>query len=99
MSRATGFRFSSDDATRWFADQESFFYAADYLRAWLLEAMVDSQLKSQYGARWFERAEAATELKELWASGRDQSADEVAQRLAGGKIDPAAFVERIKSRL
>ncbi len=81
LERAYGFPLSESDAQRYLVDQDDFFYAADYFRAWFLAAQIEAHLEKQFGARWWNSPEAGTFLAGLWSYGNALSVDEIARRL------------------
>ncbi len=61
----------------WLDDVDPFFYAARYLRAWALEALVARTLERRFGGAWFDEREAGALLERLWASGQGMSVPEL----------------------
>ncbi len=74
------------------ADMDDGFYVADYLRAWALEVLVREHLRTRFGSRWWTSRAAGSLLKELWSTGSELTADEIAGELGLGAIafDPLA---------
>lgn len=68
------------------SDLDDGFYVADYLRAWALEVLVREHLKTRFGNRWWSSRAAGALLRELWATGSEYSADEIAAELGLGPI-------------
>jgi hypothetical protein len=62
-------------------DLDDAFYAANYLRAWALEALLRGQLKERFGTLWWQRREAGAWLKELWEHGQAFTAEQLAERV------------------
>lgn len=58
-------------------DVDDAFYAANYLRAWALEAVLRAHLKERFGEVWWERREAGDWLRALWARGQAWTAEEL----------------------
>lgn len=83
LVRATLVRYPRSDAL---ADMDDGFYVADYLRAWALEVLVREHLKTRFGNRWWASRAAGTLLRELWSTGSEYSADEIAAELGLGPI-------------
>jgi len=65
------------------SDVDPGFYSSCYLRAWALEAHVRMQLRTSYGADWFEHRGAWDELRALWSEGQRSTPTELLQRLTG----------------
>lgn len=68
-------------------DMDSGFYSADYLRAWITEAMVRHHLESQYGERWYANQEAGEFLRGLWATGESRENEEIARMIGYEPFD------------
>jgi len=99
LSRAYGFPLSDEDAASYLNDVDPTFYAADYFRAWLLEAMLANRLEGHFGPRWFERKAAGCFLARLWASGNQMTADELLARLGGRRYEITPWLRRIRALL
>ena len=88
LTSATSFRYSPADA---FVDVDPRFYAARYLRAWQLQALIAETLVEQYDTDWWRNPRAGPWLcSALFGEGQRELADEQAQRVAGKKptFDP-----------
>lgn len=83
LEGATMVRYPRSDAL---SDLDDGFYVADYLRAWALEVLVREHLKTRFGNRWWSSRAAGALLRELWATGSEYSADEIAAELGLGPI-------------
>lgn len=80
LSRATSFRYDAADA---FVDVDPRFYAARYLRAWQLQALLTEALRDRFDDDWFRNPRAGPWIvTELFAEGQRELADELAQRVA-----------------
>jgi hypothetical protein len=62
-------------------DVDDGFYAAQYLRAWMLEAQLRAWLKMRHGQQWWAQAASAADLVHLWHFGQKYDALELAQHL------------------
>jgi hypothetical protein len=71
----------------WLTDVDPFFYAARYLRAWAFETHLRSLLRERFGERWFAEPEAGLLLRDWWARGQAQDADELLAELTGERLD------------
>jgi hypothetical protein len=73
-------------AAEYLADIDDGFYAADYLRAFALEVQLRDLLKTRFGRRWWRSRPAGDLLKELWATGNEYTADDLAAELGLGAL-------------
>jgi oligoendopeptidase F len=69
------------------SDVDDGFYAAQYLRAWILEAQLRAKITEKYGETWFKCLEAGKFLRELWSTGQKYDAVELAQRIGYKELD------------
>jgi hypothetical protein len=74
-------------AAMWLTDLDPGFYAADYLRAWALEATLRAGLRAAHGPAWWREPAAGAELLGLMRAGQPHRAEEVL-----GAPDLAALV-------
>jgi hypothetical protein len=88
MSKAYGFRLTVEESTRFLTDLDPFLYAADYVQAFYLEAMMDAYLKAHFGEIWWENKETGAFLAGLWQDANKWSGAEVAQKLGFAQYDP-----------
>jgi hypothetical protein len=98
LSNATSFRYRASDA---FVDVDSRFYAARYLRAWQLGAVLAEALTDQFDEDWFRNPKAGPWIVgQLYAEGQRELAGEVSTRVAGRGLSfgpVIAAVERLVS--
>ena len=81
LTKATGFRYARADA---FVDVDARYYAARYLRAWQLQAVLDEVLHERFDADWWRNPKAGPWMVgELFGHGQRELADEQARRVAG----------------
>jgi hypothetical protein len=81
LSSATTFRYRRADA---FIDVDSRFYAARYLRAWQLGAVLADALVERFDEDWYRNPGAGPWISgELFAEGQRELATELAERVAG----------------
>ncbi|MBI2896389.1 MAG: hypothetical protein HYY06_22720 [Deltaproteobacteria bacterium] len=78
LSRASGVPVSG---ARHALDVDRRFYAARYLRAWLLEAVLVGILRDRFDEDWFHNPRAGAFLASLWAEGNGKGADGLAASL------------------
>ncbi len=84
LSDATRFRYPR---ANFLNDMDSGYYSADYLRAWITEAMLRHHLEEQYGESWFANREAGEFLRGLWATGESKENEEIAQMIGYEPFD------------
>ncbi len=96
LTEATSFRYRRADA---FIDVDARFYAARYLRAWQLGALLAESLTEEFNDDWYRNPRAGPWIIEgLFGEGQRELADEIAQRVAGRPLSFApviAAVERL----
>ncbi|MBI2177499.1 MAG: hypothetical protein HYU38_04020 [Candidatus Tectomicrobia bacterium] len=80
-------------------DVDPFFYCANYLRAWMLQAQLREALRSRFGRRWWRSAGSGGFLKELWSGGQAQDADALSRRLGFGRLSAEPLAEEIEALL
>ena len=102
MSRAYGFQLTDEESLRYLSDVDPFLYSADYLQAFLLEAMLIERLEEQFGKRatgkeWWKNNKASEFLKNLWSDGNFLSGRELAIiKLGYDGLDPKPLERRIE---
>jgi len=96
QTRATGFIASGSE---FLFDLDDAYYAAGYLRAWALEVAFRDYLKSQFGSRWWASRKAGSLLRELWETGDQYSADEMAQQIGIGSISFEPLISEFQTAL
>ncbi len=96
LTEATSFRYRRADA---FIDVDSRYYAARYLRAWQLGALLAESLRERFNEDWYRNPQAGPWIvEELFAEGQRELADEIAHRVAGRALSfgpVIAAVERL----
>ncbi|MFH0793371.1 MAG: hypothetical protein V2A74_05000 [bacterium] len=99
LARAYGFAVGDESAERYLNDMDDFFYSADYLRAWLLEAQLETALENNFGHEWFANPKAGDFLRELWAYGTELGCDELIEWLGFVALTPDALLMQIANRV
>ncbi|HOO55647.1 MAG TPA: M3 family metallopeptidase [bacterium] len=100
FSEAYGFKLTDTEALRFRTDVDSFFYAADYARAFLLSEQLDMYMRNNYGKKWFDDTRAGDDLsKKLWALGNKPHANEVAVLAGFDSVSYDVFKKRIEEQL
>jgi len=75
-------------------DMDPGYYSADYLRAWITEAMLRRHLEDTYGEDWFAHPEAGLFLRDLWATGEKVENEDVARMIGRDPFDTSYLVEQ-----
>jgi hypothetical protein len=97
LTTATGFRYQRADA---FLDVDPRFYAARYLRAWQLQAVLNETLCQRFNEDWWRNPQAGPWIEaELFAHGQRELATEQAERLGAGPLGFGALVRAIEQVL
>src|SRR5438094_1824910 len=97
LTGATSFRYSPADA---FVDVDPRFYAARYLRAWQLQALIAETLVERFDADWWRNPRAGPWIcSALLGEGQRELADEQAQRVAGKTLSFAPLVRAVTRML
>src|SRR4029077_14384795 len=90
LTGATTFRYNAADA---FVDVDARFYAARYLRAWQLQALITETLVERYDLDWWRNPRAGPWIcSALFGEGQRELASEHAQRVAGRSLSFAPLV-------
>jgi len=96
LSRNLGFRHRPEP---YLADVDPGFYAAQYLRSWMLEAQLRERWRSRHGERWWAAATAGAELRSLWSLGQALPAHLLAVALGMDALGIDALERRIRQAL
>jgi len=94
LTGATSFRYRRADA---FIDVDARFYAARYLRAWQLGALIAAVLTERYNEDWYRNPQAGPWLiEQLLAEGQRELASEIAERIAGERLSFAPVIQAVE---
>jgi hypothetical protein len=97
LTGATTFQYSAADA---FVDVDARYYAARYLRAWQLQALIGETLVERYDADWWRNPRAGPWIaQELFGEAQRELAHEQAQRVAGKPLGFAPLVRSVERLL
>lgn len=96
LTEATGFRYDAEDAL---LDLDDGFYAARYLRAWQLEAMLRGSLRDRFDEDWFRNPRTGPVLQGLFARGQRDDAAVLAAADLGGPLSFDTLVEFCEAAL
>ncbi|MCU0623645.1 MAG: hypothetical protein MUF53_07240 [Gemmatimonadaceae bacterium] len=93
LGAATGFRYQPADAL---VDVDPRFYCVRYLRAWQLQAQLDSALTERFDDDWWRNPAAGPWLAaEVLAHGQRELGHELAHRVAGAPLTFAPLVQHL----
>jgi hypothetical protein len=97
LTAATGFRYSPADA---FVDVDPRFYAARYLQAWQLQAVLAESLVDQFDQDWWRNPRSGPWVSQaLFAEGQRELAGELALRVAGRELSFAPLIRSVERLL
>ena len=97
LSAATNFRYGRADA---FVDVDPRFYAARYLRAWQLQALIAETLVERYDVDWWRNPRAGPWIcSALFGEGQRELAHEQAQRVAGRGLSFGPLLRAVERML
>jgi hypothetical protein len=92
LTGATGLRY---DGRAYLADMDAGFYSADYLRAWIRSAQLNSHLRREVGDEWWRSRATGDILRALFAEGTRPSSEDVAQRLGFDPLDTGPLIAEL----
>jgi hypothetical protein len=94
LTGATTFRYNVADA---FVDVDPRFYAARYLRAWQLQALITETLVERYDVDWWRNPRAGPWIcSALFGEGQRELAHEQAKRVAGKQLSFAPLIRAVE---
>jgi hypothetical protein len=97
LTSATGFQYARADA---FVDVDPRYYAARYLRAWQLQALLTDTLFEKYNADWWRNPRCGPWMVEtLFGEAQRELASELAFRVSGKALSFAPLVRSIERML
>jgi hypothetical protein len=97
LTSATGFRYQHADA---FLDVDPRFYAARYLRAWQLQALLNESLCERFNEDWWRNPHAGPWIEaELFGHGQRELATEQAARVTGRELSFGPLIRSIEGML
>ncbi|MDQ6633236.1 MAG: hypothetical protein M3Z10_00565 [Gemmatimonadota bacterium] len=97
LTTATSFKYVGADA---FVDVDPRYYAARYLRAWQLQALIAETLVERYDADWWRNPRAGPwVVQSLFGEAQRELAHEQAQRVSGKPLSFAPLVRSIERML
>lgn len=97
LTSATTFRYGRADA---FVDVDPRFYAARYLRAWQLQALIDETLVERYDEDWWRNPRAGPWIcSALFGEGQRELAHEQAERVASRTLSFGPLLRSVERML
>jgi hypothetical protein len=99
MSRTLGIPVAQEDAARALLDDDEFFQSADPLRAWMLSAQLEAQLKTRFGPTWWESRDAGAFLIALWRVGNAPTPEELARTFGEHELEPEVLLLKLGTAL
>ena len=97
LTTATTFQYNRADA---FVDVDPRYYAARYLRAWQLQALLEETLIERYDMDWWRNPRAGPWIcSALFGEGQRELAHEQAERVAGKPLSFAPLVRSVERML
>jgi hypothetical protein len=94
LTDATGLRY---DERGYLSDMDAGFYSADYLRAWIRSAQLNTHLRRQVGEDWWRNAGTGEILRGLFAEGTKPSTEDIAGRLGFEPLDTGPLVAELNA--
>jgi hypothetical protein len=70
--------------------------AADALRGWVLALLIEERQLTRHGRRWFAETAAIRWLRDAWFAEAHTTAEDVAEGLGLGRMEPTPLVERCR---
>lgn len=70
--------------------------AADALRGWVFALLIEERLLTRHGRRWFVEVAAMRWLRDAWFAEAYATAEDVAEGLGLGKMEPSPIVDRCR---
>jgi hypothetical protein len=82
-------------AVSYLSDVDEGYYAANYLRAWAIEAQLRRFLRERFGPRWFGERDAGDLLRSIWREGQRRRGDELLADVTGEELDFSVMLKEI----
>jgi hypothetical protein len=96
LGRATLFRYPEGDHL---TDVDPAFYAARYLRAWQLQAILRETLRERFDEDWYRNPRAGAYLQHLMSGGQGENADRLVTRVTGASLDFEPLARQLEAAL
>lgn len=80
-------------------DVDPNFYCARYLRAWMFQANLHSNMTEKFDENWFEKNESGNLLRDMWSVGQKYNAEEIMHNNKWDKLSIKPLNENIMKYL
>lgn len=94
LSAATGVEYPK---ISYLDDVDPFFYCANYLRAWMLQAQMAEVLKTKFGERWWANRDSGGFLLEIWRDGQRHDGDSLSRHLGYRQLTTEPLEAQIRN--
>ena len=94
LSAATGVEYPE---ISYLDDVDPFFYCANYLRAWMLQAQMAEVLKTKFGERWWANRKSGGFLAEIWRDGQRHDGDSLSRHLGYKRLTTEPLEAQIRN--
>ena len=94
LSTATGVEYPG---VSYLDDVDPFFYCANYLRAWMLQAQMAEVLKTKFGKRWWANQKSGGFLMEIWRGGQRHDGDSLSRHLGYRRLTTEPLEAQIRN--
>ncbi len=94
LSAATGVEYPK---VSYLDDVDPFFYCANYLRAWMLQAQMAEVLKTRFGERWWANSKSGGFLTEIWRDGQRHDGDSLSRHLGYQRLTTEPLEAQIRN--
>ena len=78
-------------------DVDPFFYCANYLRAWMLQAQMAEVLKTKFGRKWWMNGESGGFLMDIWRDGQRHDGDSLSRHLGYRQLSTEPIEAQIRN--
>ncbi|MBZ0204386.1 MAG: hypothetical protein K8I03_15335 [Ignavibacteria bacterium] len=86
-------------STNYLMDVDPNFYCARYILAWILQAGLQSRLRTSFGEMWFHSKQAGDFLEELWYHGQKYDAQELAKLIGMEHLSTEKILANLRKEL
>ncbi len=97
LEPALGVPFAEADARAFLSSVDDLLYCAEYVRGWLLEAVLERILRVKYGEGWFDAAGSGAYLLRLWEKGGLTRAEDLLEKLGQKRLSLEPLLRRVRA--
>ena len=94
LSTATGVEYPQ---VSYLDDVDPFFYCANYLRAWMLQAQMAEVLKTKFGRKWWTKEGSGGFLMDIWRDGQRHDGDSLSRHLGYRRLTTEPIEAQIRN--